>query len=132
MVLAGNLLQILSDDEVSSLVQHSKYPPNYKVVGESGVRLHCNEALIHPLTTKQKDFLIAVKSAHDRVAIYQNLEWVEQLQVGSRVYLRVHNVYEPVRVTVHYIGKLLGENGIRFGVELLSWVRTWKFIYFVQ
>ena len=132
MVLAGNLLQILSDDEVASLAQHFQAPPNYKVLGESGVRLHCIEAWVHRLTTKQKDLLFAVKSTHDRVASYQNLEWVEQLQVGSKVYVRVHNVYEPVRATVHYIGKLLGENGIRFGVELLSWVRTWKFIYFVQ
>ena len=123
-VLAGHLLQILSDDEVASLAQHFKYPPNYKVVGESGVRLHCNEAWVHPLSTKQKDLLFAVKSINDRVAVYQNLEWVEQLQVGSKVYVKVYNVCDPVRATVHYIGKLPGESGTQFGVELHSSVRT--------
>ena len=124
MVLAGSLLQILADDEVASLAQHFQSPPNYKVLGESGVRLHCDEAWIHPLSTRQKDLLFAVKSVHDRVEVYQNLEWVEQLQQGSRVFVKVHNVCEPVRGTVHFIGKLQGENGIQFGVELLSSVRT--------
>ena len=119
MILAGNLLQILMDDEVAALAQYFTVPVNYKVLTESGIKLHCEEAWVHPLTTKQKDYLLAVKSVNDRIEVYQNLERVEQLQVGSRVFVNVVNVRNPVRATIRYIGKLPGENGIQFGVELL-------------
>ena len=122
IVLAGSLLQILTDDEVAPLAHYFQPPPNYKVLGES-VKIYCDGAWIHPLSTRQRDLLLAVKSANDRITVYQNLEWVEQLQEGSKVYVKVHDVCEPVRATVHYIGKLPGENGIQFGVELLSSVR---------
>ena len=62
---------------------------------------------------------MAVSSCNDRAISYRNVEWVDSLQEGSKVMVKVPHIDHPVRSTVMYIGKLSAEGGIMFGVELL-------------
>ena len=119
MVLAGNLLQILMDDEVAATATHFDPPLNYRVLNDSATKLYCLPTWIHPLTTRQKELLLAVNSPFDRATFCHNVEWVQELKEGSHVSVKVSYIDHPIKSVVHFIGKLQGEAGIQFGVEFI-------------
>ena len=96
---------------------------NYKVVADSCRQsehfLFVAGSSIFYITTLQKDFLLGVNHLHSRIEVLQRLEWVESLTVGSEVYVTINTIPVPVRGIIRYIGGLTGEEGRKFGVELM-------------
>jgi len=119
MVFAGSLLQVLMDEEVAATATHFQPPLNYKTLNDSTLKVYCKPTWIHPLPTRQKDLLLAVNTNIDRAKTYRNVEWVDSLQEGSKVMVKVPNVGYPARSTILYIGKISADGGILFGVEIL-------------
>lgn len=122
-VLKGTILLRLSQEEVRELrhQQTCSGPPfNFKVHGDSGVKLFCRTNDVHLLNYKQKEILLALSTALDRFEAVHKLEWAEKLTEGSNVYVvNMPTFPAAVKGIVRYIGKLPGESGTKFGVELL-------------
>ena len=74
MVLAGSLLQVLTDTEVATTADQFIPPLNYKVLTDFTVKLMCIPAWVHPLTDRQKELLLAVTSYNIRVEVYHKVE----------------------------------------------------------
>ena len=47
------------------------------------------------------------------------MEWAEKLREKSTVFINIPAFSTAAKGIVHYIGKLPGETGTKFGVELL-------------
>ena len=72
------------------------------------------------LSKRQRDLLLGVKNPYNRLEVLGRLEWVESLRKGSKVYVTIPTITAPVRGIVRYIGSLPGEEGRKFGVELMG------------
>ena len=72
------------------------------------------------ITTLQRDFLLGVKQPHCRMELLERrLRWVESLIVGSKVFVTIATIPVPVMGVIRYIGALLGEEGRKFGIEIM-------------
>ena len=120
-VLRGTLLIRLSHEEVKELKQQSDgVPPfNFKVLKELGVKLCCNVNNVLLLNFKQKELLVAINGSDDRLEAVDKLEWAEKLAEDSTVYVTIPTLHDCAKGIVRHIGKLPGETGTKFGVELL-------------
>jgi len=121
-VLRGSLLAKLSQEEIKEL-KHQKNPGippfNFKVLENPNIKLYCNAHAVHLLNSKQKDFLHGIVSVSDRFDVLKKLEWAEKLREKSTVFISIPAFSTAAKGIVHYIGKLPGETGTKFGVELL-------------
>ena len=128
-VLRGTLLVKLSQDEVREVTHQSGITPplNFKVLKEPAVKLHCKVNNVLLLNYKQKELLLAIGSINDRFDAADKVEWAEKLTEGSTVYVSIPTISTTTKGIVRYIGKLPGEVGTKFGVELL--VCNGKYIY---
>ena len=119
-ILRGTLLFRLLQEEVTELKQYrsGNMPPsfNFKVLREPSIKVYCNARSVN---YKQKDFLLGIEAVADRFAAADKLEWAEKLVEGSNVYVSIPNRPIVAKGIVRYVGKLPGEAGIKFGVELL-------------
>ena len=120
-VLRGTLLARLSQEEVNELTHQSGITPplNFKVVLEPVVKLHCKINNVLLLSYKQKEFLLAIPSTNDRFEAIDKLGLAEKLTEGSTVYVSIPYLRIVAKGIVRYIGKLPGERGTKFGIELL-------------
>ena len=60
-----------------------------------------------------------MKNSYDRHKAVNILQYVEKLRVGYGVYVAIPTIPHPMRGVVRYIGPLPGEEGTKFGIELL-------------
>ena len=120
-VLRGTLLARLAQEEVKELKHQSGITPplNFKVLKEPGVKLHCKVNNVLLLNYKQKEFLLAIGSTNDRFDAVDKVEWAEKLTEDSTVYVSIPTIPTVAKGIIRYIGKLPGETGTKFGVELL-------------
>ena len=120
-VLRGTLLVRLSQEEVNELRHQSGITPplNFKVLKEPAVKLHCEVNNVLLLNYQQKELLLAIGSTNDRLGAVDKVEWAEKLSKGSTVYVSIPTIPTTANGIVHYIGKLPGEDGTKFGIELL-------------
>jgi len=118
-IQAGSLLEALKDMEVAETAAKFDPPLNYRVLTDKAVKVYCEPAVVHQLTTTENDILLGVKDAADRVQVYHNVKWVSLLWEGSHVLVQVPHINQPVQSAVHFIGYLPMESGIYFGVEFL-------------
>ena len=121
-ILRGTLLTRLSHAEVRELKhnQSGNNPLfNFKVLGEPSIKVYCNARVAQLLNYKQKELLHGIEATADRFVAVNKVEWAEKLLEGSNVYVSTPNHYTVGKGIVRYVGKLPGEAGIKFGVELL-------------
>ena len=120
-VLRGTLLARLSAFEVSDLTHHCGIttPLNFKVLEEPAVKLRCTVNNVFLLSYNQKEFLLAIPSAIDRFEAIYKLGLAEKLTERSTVYVSIPTLRIIAKGIVRYIGKLPGERGTKFGIELL-------------
>ena len=121
-ILRGTLLSRLSHEEIRELKHHqSGNIPlfNFKVFGEPSIKVYCNAHLVQQLNYRQKELLYGIEDPADRFVAVNKVEWAEKLLEGSNVYVTVPNLYIAGKGIVRYVGRLSGEAGIKFGVELL-------------
>jgi len=123
-VMKGSLLVYLDPLIVNRIKEKYDRLVNYKVVdgcqqSELFLFVTDHKSSIFDITTLQKDLLLGVKHLHSRIEVLQRLEWVESLKVDSEVYVTINTIPTPVKGVIRYIGGLTGEEGRKFGVELM-------------
>ena len=118
----GSLLVKLSQEEVRGLQKQHRTPgaliSNFKCLESPNIKLYCGINDVQPLTDKQKDFLLGVANAPDRLEALSKLEWAERLTIGLTVYVNIRTFSTAAKGALRYIGSLPGESGIKFGIEL--------------
>ena len=120
----GSLLVYLDSLTVKKTQEKYNCLMNYKVADryenpQSGVFLFVTGSSILLITTFQRDFLLGVKQTVCRMELLERLRWVQSLKVGSDVYVTIATIPTPVRGIIRYIGGLSGEEGRKFGIELM-------------
>ena len=119
-VLRGTLLARLPQLEVDGRRHQEINPPmNFRVLKEPAVTLHCKMNDVLLLNYEQKELLLPIGSTNDRFEAVDKMEWAEKLTLGSLVYVSIPTLRKPAEGVVHYFGKLPGEDGTKFGIELL-------------
>ena len=91
---------------------------------QSKAFLFVTESSILHITMLQRDFLLAVKEAHRRMEVLEQLQWIESLTVNYNVYVTIATIPTAVKGIIRYIGELPAEEGRKFGIELM--VCTYK------
>ena len=115
----GTLLIALSHEEFKNIASHLHHVHNYKPVTDLSVSLCCETHQVFQITREQRDKIHAVKKLEDRLKAVHKLDWIDGLHFGSYVYVTIPASTVPVRGVVRHIGKLQGESGTMFGVELM-------------
>ena len=117
----GSLLVKLNKQDISAFKKTYGCNVNYAVysIASNDSYLLVGNHIVHTITTEQKDFLYGIERHIERIEVYKNLEWIEKITVGSKVYVTISTTPYPVKGVVRWIGKLLGEYGKKFGIELL-------------
>ena len=118
-ILKGSLLVELAEAEIRESYQHFTSPVNYKKYSDDSVKLYCKPEQVLQLNYQQFSLLLGVKSAFDRFKALSNLSWVEKLAVGFGVKVSIATIPIPVKGIIRYVGALPGEDGTKFGIELL-------------
>ncbi|XP_065915083.1 uncharacterized protein [Dysidea avara] len=95
-------------------------PVNYKTISGFSINLNCKSSQVYKLNVLQKDLLEGVKHLHDRTEVLHKLEWVQELKIGSLVFVIVPTIPLPVQGVIRFIGELPGQSGTKFGVELME------------
>lgn len=124
-VCKGTLLVYLDSLSVKKIQE--KYTVglmNYKVADrcenpQSGALLFATGSSISHITAMHRDFLLGVKQTYFRMELLKSLQWVQSLRLGSDVYVTITTIPTPVRGIIRYIGDLPGEEGRKFGIELM-------------
>ena len=124
LVHQGSLLIRLDSLTVNKAQEKHGRSVNYKVSDrhdnlQSEAFLFVEEASILHIATAQRDFLLGIKHTHCRMEVLDKLEWVESLTVGSKIYVTIASITAPVKGIVRYIGGLPGEEGRKFGIEMM-------------
>ena len=125
----GTLLVCLDPLTVKRIQEKYDRSVNYKVADrcdnqQSEAVLSVANSSILCITMLQRDFLLGIKQTHYRMEVLERkLQWVELLTVGSEVYITIATIPAPVRGIVRYIGKLSGEEGKQFGIEIMVWIK---------
>ena len=118
-ILKGSLLMALSGSEARESVQYFNFLVNYKKYSDPTLKLYCDPKDVRQLSEKQFNLLLGVKHVTDRYQLLRTLQWVESLDKGDPVAVTIPTIPAPVKGVVQYIGPLPGEEGTKFGVELL-------------
>ena len=119
----GSLLVYLDSLIINSIQEKHNRLVNYKLadrcdVQQSEVFLFVAGSILH-INALQRDYLLGVKQTHYRMEVLERLQWVQSLTVGSDVYVTIATIPTPVRGIIQYIGELPGEEGRKFGIELM-------------
>ena len=131
LVHKGSLLICLDSLTVNKAEEKHERPVNYKVLDrhdnpQSGAFLLVKGAsVLHNITITQREFLLGIKQTHYRMEVLERLEWMESLKVGSEVYFTIATIPTPVKGIVRYIGELPGEEGTKFGIEMMVCMFTY-------
>ena len=120
----GTLLICLNSEATTRLQRKFGCHVNYKLadrhdIHQANVFLFDNGSTVFCVTALQRDFLLGVKQMHCRMELLKRLHWVESLKVGSEVYVTIATIPAPVRGIIRYIGGLTGEEGRKFGIEIM-------------
>ena len=118
-VRKGSMLIALNHEESKNIASHLHHVHNYKTMNDMSVTLGCEVNQVFQINREQRDKLRAVKKLEDRLQVIHKLDWVDGLDFGSYVYVAIPSSTVPVRGVVRHIGKLNGEIGTMFGVELM-------------
>ena len=118
-ILRGSLLVELTDAEARETNQYFARTLNYKRYSYDSIRLYCIPEQVLQLNDQQFDLLLGVKLPFDRYKALKILNWAEKLKAGFGVNVAIPTIPNPVRGVIRYIGPLPGEEGTKFGIELL-------------
>ena len=118
-ILRGSLLVELTDAESRETNLYFSPPLNYKRYSDESVMLYCTPSQVLQLNDQQFNLLLGVKHPFDRFRALNILHWVEKLRVGVGVKVAICGIHNPAIGVIRYLGQLPGEEGIKFGIELL-------------
>ena len=119
LLLRGSLLVELTNVEARETQQYFTPPLNYKKYSDDSVKLYCKPEQVLQLSDEHFSLLLGVKLSFDRYKVLNILHWVEKLKIGYGVKVTIPFIPHPVRGIIRYVGPLRGEEGTKFGIELL-------------
>ena len=121
VISKGSLLAELSKKDISSFQDTYSSTVNYMVysIPSTECYLFVGKHKICAITNQQRDYLYGIEGLTERLEVYKRLEWIEKLTENSQVYVTIATIPYPIRGRVRWIGKLPGEYGKKFGIELL-------------
>ena len=121
----GELLAEIPKQE--QVKQEEGTPPhNYRLIRDPTVTLYNNGTGVSPLIGPEGDYLEGIKDPVTRLVEYQKegrLQWIMGLRQGDKVFFKLErdkgsqaSLYPRGRV--RYYGKVEGEKGVMFGIEI--------------
>ena len=123
-ILRGSLLVSIPPKDAPSATD-GKPAYNYRVVGDD-IMMYCLEYDVAPITDYEFNLLSGIKSPGARFDAFVNdiMDWGSTVKVGDIVYVslpsqQVIQATKRCRAAVRWIGLLPGEEGTKFGIELL-------------
>lgn len=121
VITKGSLLVQLSKKDISKIKDTYNCTVNYMeyAIPSTECYLFVNNHEVCLVTHEQRDLLYGIEGLTERLEVYNRLGWIEKLTEYSEVYVTIATVTYPLRGTVRWIGKLAGEHGKKFGIELL-------------
>ena len=121
LVSKGSLLVQLNKTAIKAFKETFNCNINYTVysVPSTETYLFVGNHKVLAITNEQRDFLYGIEGLTERLEVYKRLGWIEKLTEGSEVYVTIPTTPYPVKGVVRWIGKLTGEYGKKFGIELL-------------
>ena len=135
-VKKGSLLVRLNPSVVNSIKKNHDCPVNFRVDGpgkhlrefssKNTELVSVNADVLFYLSRHQRDLLLGVKNPSNRIEVLGRLEWVESLRKDSEVHVTIATITAPVRGVIRYIGSLPGEEGRKFGIELMVCIRAYS------
>ena len=120
----GSLLVYLDSMIANEIQNKHDRLVNYKLADRCDIQrfevvlFDSGSSILH-INSMQREFLLGVRQTHYRMEVLDKLQWVESLTVGSEVYVTIATIPTPVRGIIRYIGVLHGEEGRKFGIELM-------------
>ena len=120
----GSLLVYLDSVIANEIQKKHDRLVNYKLADRHDIQrfevflFDSGSSILH-VNPLQREFLLGVRQTHYRMEILDKLQWVESLTVGSEVYVTIATIPTPVKGIIRYIGGLPGEEGRKFGIELM-------------
>ena len=121
VVSRGSLLVQLNKTIIKAFKETFNCIVNYMVysIPSTDTYLMVGSHKVCMITNEQRDFLYGIVGLTERLEVYNRLGWIEKLTEGSEVYVTIYTTPYPVKGIVRWIGKLAGEYGKKFGIELL-------------
>ena len=118
-IAKGTLLVTSPHEESQNIASHLHHVHKYKPMGEMGVSLYCDANQVYRITREQRDMLFGVRNMESRLEELYKLGWVCKLDFGSSVYVTIPTIPTPVSGVIRHVGKICGQLGTVFGVELM-------------
>jgi len=115
----GTLLVKLTKVESEITQPYFPSPLNYKMHSNHTIKLHCEPDKVHQLTESQFHLLLGIRNSLDCYKSLRILNWAEKLAVGDTVNVNLFSDSAPTKGKIQYIGILFGEEGTKFGIELM-------------
>lgn len=127
IVPKGSLLVQLNKTAIKAFKETFNSIVNYVVysIPSTEVYLMVGSYKVYAITNEQRDILYGIEGLTERLEVYKRLGWIEKLVEGSEVYVTIPTTPYPVKGVVQWIGKLAGEYGKKFGIELLVCVTVY-------
>ena len=118
-ILRGSLLVELTDVEARETSQYFTPSLNYKKYSDDSIKLYCKPEHVLQLNDQQFNLLLGVKYPFDRYKALNMLNRVDKLKAGFGINVSIPTIPNPARGVIRYVGPLPGEEGTKFGIELL-------------
>ena len=122
-IAKGELLAEMPKKE--QVKQEEGYPHNFCLLRDPDITLYDNGTGVSPLVGAEGDYLEGIKEPVTRLVEYQKegrLQWIMDLQHGDEVFFRLERDKTQAslypRGRVRYYGRLKGERGVMFGIEI--------------
>ena len=119
IISKGTILEAATHTECRNIPKESDFIFNYKVMGDSNIKLQCNPVEVRQLTNRQMRLLQAVEHLQDRIEVVHKLEWAEGLRPGVGIHVTIPSYPYPVKGIIQHCGKVPDKYGIHFRVELI-------------
>lgn len=117
-VLQGTLMVYFCANE-----DHPKAQPLHVLECiEDNIEVQCSDDDFRPLSNEEYELLLAVPTCQDRYAIFQNGDWLKEglkLKEGDFVEVYDKSSAKDLIGKLRYKGKVVGLQGIYFGIELV-------------
>ena len=120
----GELLAEIPREE--QVEQEEEKPHNYRLLRDPAITLYDNGTGVSPLIGPEGDYLEGIKDPLTRLVDYQKegrLQWIMDLRLGDEVFFKMKRdkTQGPLypRGRVRYYGRVEGERGVIFGIEII-------------
>ena len=128
-VLAGTLLFLV--DQSTKGDTFIFVLETFETSNNNIIQVTCIPGEAEVVDRKVFDFLISIPNCSERLAVYQNKEWLSEalsIKEEDRVFVKMKNHDRELEGTVRYRGSVPDSEGIYFGVELVCFKNNYPVV----